>query len=154
MKKFLTVFICSVAGVGFLPFIPGTFGSVAGIAVFLLVKNSPAGFVLCLAASIILGLLLGSEAEKVFKRKDPKYVVIDEVAGMLISLAALPFYSPAVIVAAFVLFRCLDTVKIYPAEAVQDRHGSVGIIGDDIVAGLYTNLVLQLVLRVAVARAW
>ncbi len=154
MKKFLIVLVCSVGGVGFLPLVPGTFGSAAVIAVFLLVRHSPAAFALCLAAVTALGLLLGTQAETIFKRKDPKYVVIDEVAGMLISLAALPFYSPAVIAAAFILFRCLDTLKIYPAEAVQDRHGSVGIMGDDIIAGLYTNLVLQLVLRLMVSRAW
>jgi phosphatidylglycerophosphatase A len=147
MKKFLTVMVCSVAGVGFLPFIPGTFGSAAGIGVFLLVKESVAAYAAVLAAVIALGLFFGGEAEKVFKRKDPKYVVIDEVAGMLISLVFLPFYNVLVISAAFILFRALDTVKIFPAEAVQDKHGSIGIMGDDIIAGVYTNLVLQAVLR-------
>ncbi len=152
MKKFIVTMVCSAGGVGFLPLIPGTFGSAVGVGVFLLVKDSAVVYAAVLAAVIVLGLLLSGEAEKVFKRKDPKYVVIDEVAGMLISLAFLPFYNWLVIAAAFILFRALDTVKIFPAEAVQDKHGSVGIMGDDIVAAVYTNLVLQAILRLIVAR--
>ena len=75
-------------------------------------------------------------------------MVIDEVCGMLISLLFLPQYDLQVLLLAFVIFRGLDTVKIFPAGKIQDMHGGVGIMGDDLVAAAYTNAILQVVLRV------
>ncbi|HRZ14460.1 MAG TPA: phosphatidylglycerophosphatase A [Candidatus Omnitrophota bacterium] len=135
-------------GVGYLPLVPGTFGSAAGLGIFLSVQGQPLQVVLILAVLLALGLGFGGQAEKVFGKKDPKFVVIDEVCGMLISLLFLPRYDLQVLALAFVLFRGLDTVKIFPAGKIQDMHGAVGIIGDDVVAAVYTNAILQVVLRV------
>jgi len=134
--------------VGYLPFVPGTFGSIAGLALYFFLKDNN---LLYLAAILILGCLgfiSCGRAEKIFAKKDPKYVVIDEVTGMLISLACLPYDIKWVIIG-FFLFRLLDTLKPFPASKFQKLHGSIGIMGDDIVAGVYANIVLQVVFRLA-----
>jgi phosphatidylglycerophosphatase A len=97
---------------------------------------------------IVLGFLTAGQAEKLFCAKDPKFVVIDEVCGMCISLLWVPF-SIETAIAAFFLFRLLDTLKPFPAARLEDRHGSLGIMGDDIVAGVYANGILQIALRFA-----
>ncbi len=137
----------SFFGAGFMPLVPGTWGSAAGVIVFLaVVAAGMSPFAVCLAIGTA-GFIVSGRSEAVFARKDPKYTVIDEVTGMMISLMWLPFYDRKVFFLAFILFRALDTVKIFPGRWIQDRHGSFGIMGDDIVAGIYANLILQVVLR-------
>jgi phosphatidylglycerophosphatase A len=134
-------------GAGFLPFFPGTWGSLAGLILFLVLPAAGAWrFGVC-AGMILMGFILCGKAEDVFEKKDPKYVVIDEVAGMMICLLWLPFYNTKVLFLSFLLFRALDTIKPFPARWIQDRHGSLGIMGDDIAVAVYTNLILQVVLR-------
>lgn len=84
--------------------------------------------------------------EKLLNKKDPGCIVIDEVMGMLIALSFLP-PEPKIIILAFFMFRILDTLKPYPAGRLQNMHGAVGVMGDDLVAGLYANIVLQVILR-------
>ncbi len=130
--------------VGYLPLVPGTFGSIAGLILYFFLKGNS---LLYLAAVLLIGFLgfvCSGRAEKIFATQDPKYVVIDEVTGMLISLAFLP-YDIKWVVIGFFLFRLLDTLKPFPASRFQRMHGSLGIMGDDIVAGIYCNIVLQIV---------
>lgn len=131
---------------GYLPLIPGTFGSMAGLLVFYLIKDNTSVFALVTFVILILGFAVTSEAENIFRRKDASCIVIDEVSGMLLSLLFLP-YSARVAIIAFFLFRILDTLKPYPAGRLQNLKGSPGIMSDDIVAALYTNIILQLALR-------
>jgi phosphatidylglycerophosphatase A len=149
---FVNKAVVSVFFIGYLPLIPGTFGSLAGVGLFYLVGqlNSFVYF-LSLVVVILLGLSLSGGAEKLFNKKDPSRVVIDEVAGMLIALAFMPL-DLRIIVLGFILFRIFDTIKPYPADKIQNLHGAVGIMADDIIAGIYTNIVLQVVLNLARAR--
>jgi len=132
--------------IGYLPFIPGTFGSLAGLALYYFVKDSMFAYVLLVLILAILGFLSAGRAEKVFQMRDPKYVVIDEVVGMLLSLMFLP-YDIKLVVSGFFLFRLLDTLKPFPIGRLERLDGSKGIMGDDIMAGLYANIVLQVVFR-------
>ncbi|MFA6383802.1 MAG: phosphatidylglycerophosphatase A [Candidatus Omnitrophota bacterium] len=134
-------------GVGFLPLVPGTWGSLAGIAVFLILPATGLWRMSVCAGIAVIGLILCGKAETAFGKKDPKYVVIDEVAGMMLCLLWMPFYNVKVLFLAFLLFRALDTIKPFPARWIQDRHGALGIMGDDIAVAIYTNLILQIVLR-------
>ena len=84
--------------------------------------------------------------EKLLNKKDPGCVVIDEVMGMLVALSFLPV-EPRIVFLAFLMFRILDTLKPYPAGKLQDMHGAIGVMGDDLVAGIYANIVLQIILR-------
>ena len=138
--------------VGYLPLIPGTFGSIAGLFLFFLIKNSIFNLIFFTSLLIILGFAATGEAENIFKKKDASYIVIDEVNGMLLSLLFLPYDIKAVIIA-FFIFRILDTLKPFPADRFQNLRGSLGIMGDDVVAGIYTNIILQVALRLASFKA-
>ena len=134
--------------IGCLPFIPGTFGSLAGLGLYYFTKNNTFGYILLTAAIIILGFLFSGKTEKALNTKDARCIVIDEVGGMLLAFAFIPYdFKLALLV--FFIFRLLDTFKPYPANQLQDFKGSLGIMADDIVAGLYTNIIFQLVLRFA-----
>ncbi|MDD5595054.1 MAG: phosphatidylglycerophosphatase A [Candidatus Omnitrophica bacterium] len=149
LRPSLVKLLASFFYLGFLPVMPGTFGSLGGLLLFFLVSKDLFFYTLVTLCLLILGFLICGRAEEVFKKKDPRYVVIDEVVGMLISLFLIP-YDFRLIIIGFLLFRLFDTLKPYPASSFQNTKGSLGIMGDDIVAGLYTNLVLSLLVRFAV----
>jgi len=147
LNNFLVRIISTFFFVGYLPLIPGTFGSIAGVGIFYLFGGTNWFlyfiFVFCV---MILGLLTSGQAEQLLKRKDPGCIVIDEVMGMLIALSFMPL-EPKIIVLAFLIFRILDTLKPYPAGRLQNMRGAAGVMGDDLVAGIYANIVLQLILK-------
>ncbi|MFH1888629.1 MAG: phosphatidylglycerophosphatase A [Candidatus Omnitrophota bacterium] len=138
--------------VGYLPLMPGTFASIAALFVFYSVKENNFIYALLTLGLIILGFLVSGRAERVFDRKDSPLIVIDEVCGMLLSLIFIP-YDIKLVISAFILFRILDILKPYPARRVQNLSGSIGIMGDDIIAALYTNVILQVFLRLALFKA-
>ena len=144
---FLIKATSSVFFIGYLPLVPGTFGSIAGVGLFYLLKGATGVtyflFIFCI---IVLGLFTSGRTEKLLGKKDPGCIVIDEVAGMLIALNFIP-YDFKIIFLAFLFFRILDTLKPYPAGWLQNRHGAVGVMGDDLIAGIYTNIVLLLILK-------
>jgi len=148
MRKVIIKVTSTFFYVGYLPLIPGTFGSLAGILLFYLVRADAVIFVLSTCVLIILGFLVSGQAERNENKKDASCIVIDEVSGMLLSLIFIP-YDARLVVLAFLIFRILDTLKPYPAGILQRLKGSAGIMSDDIVAGLYTNIVLQVIARLA-----
>ena len=135
--------------VGYLPLMPGTFGSLAGLLLFYFVRNSWQAHLSLALGVTALGFLISGRAEKLFGRKDPSCIVIDEVSGMLLSLLFIP-HDLKYIIAAFFLFRIFDTLKPFPAGRLQSLKGSAGIMVDDIIAAFYANILLQVVLRLAV----
>lgn len=133
--------------VGYLPLVPGTFGSIAGVGLYYLLKGVPlTTYFLFIAGIIALGLVTSGRMEKLLNKKDPGCIVIDEVSGMLIALSFMP-NDFKIIFLTFLIFRILDTLKPYPAARLQNRHGALGVMGDDLIAGIYTNIVLLLVLK-------
>jgi len=84
--------------------------------------------------------------EKILKKKDPGCVVIDEVAGIMIALFLLPL-TPAVVITTFFLFRAFDMFKTFPVNKIEHFEGSIGVMTDDLVAGIYTNIVMQCAIR-------
>jgi phosphatidylglycerophosphatase A len=137
---------------GYLPFVPGTFGSLAGLLLYYFVKGNPAVFMAGTLFCVVIGLWVSGQAERILKDKDAKCIVIDEVSGMLISLLFLP-YDVKVVLLAFFLFRVLDTLKPFPAGRIQDLKGGLGVMADDVVAGVYTNIILQVALRLVSFKA-
>jgi phosphatidylglycerophosphatase A len=146
IRSFAAKTTASVFYIGHLPFVPGTFGSMAGMGIFMAVRHNVAMLVAVFLISLAAGFLSAGRAETAYKKKDARYIVIDEVAGQLLTFLFVPV-DPVLIVLGFVFFRILDTLKPFPAVRIQNMHGSVGIMGDDIVAGLYANLVLQVISR-------
>jgi len=148
-SDFLIKIISTVFFIGYLPFIPGTFGSLVAVGIFYLLK--PAGLAVYFLFTFLiafLGLLTAGRTEKLLNKKDPSCIVIDEVMGMLIALSFMPA-DLKIVVLAFIIFRILDMLKPYPAIRLQNLHGAIGVLGDDLVAGIYTNIVLQVVLKFA-----
>lgn len=148
IRNFIVKTLCTFFYVGYLPFIPGTFASIVGIFLFWLIKDSIFIYTLFILVLLILGFWVSGRAERMLKEKDARCIVIDEVSGMLLALIFIP-YDIRIMIIAFFLFRLLDTLKPFPAGRIQSFFGSLGIMGDDIVAGLYTNIILQFVLRYA-----
>lgn len=146
IKKIITTFFY----LGYLPLIPGTFASIAGLFIYILLREQHLFLILTHAIIIVLGFLLTGNTARLFYRSDPPQIVIDEVNGMLISFLGLSvgdlavFVNRLILIAGFIIFRFFDVLKPYPANWLERRSGSIGIMGDDIVAGIYTNLVLRL----------
>ena len=141
----LVLFFASGGCAGYSPLAPGTAGSVVGLLLFYLLATLPPALYCAVTFIIILiAIWLAGKAEKLLGRNDPPQIVIDEIAGQLITLAVLPA-NWIYMLAGFLLFRLLDIIKPWPANKINsDMHGGAGIVLDDVVAGLYANLILQL----------
>ena len=140
----LALAFASGGGIGFIPVMPGTFGSVPGLAVYwILIRFLPLPAVFAVIAAIaLLGVWAAGEAEARLQANDPGAVVIDEVVGMMAALFALPV-SPGVWIAAFFLFRFFDILKPFPIGYLEKIcPGGTGIMIDDVVAGVAANLLL------------
>jgi phosphatidylglycerophosphatase A len=174
-KDYLALAIAT-CGVGYLPLAPGTWGSLVGVGLYLLTRGvsmklffdvaSSRNFNLLhiyygvIAAELVLvfaialaGTWAASHTEKLSAKKDPGKVVIDEVVGQFIALMPVPFVLGAAwwtAVLAFVLFRFFDIVKPYPARRLESLESGLGIMADDIVAGVYAAIVVT----VAVVISW
>jgi phosphatidylglycerophosphatase A len=133
--------IATVFGAGYSPVAPGTVGSAVAALVLWLIPFSRVGVVLFLVAVIVVGTWAAHVAERGLGGKDPGAIVIDEVAGMTLSVVLFPL-TPAVLLGGFVLFRIFDVVKPPPAHGSQRLTGGVGVMIDDLIAGLYALAVL------------
>lgn len=127
-------------GVGYLPLIPGTFGSMVGVAIFLLLRTWPLQL-LFIPVIVVLGVWAASQTERLLGLKDPGRVVVDEVAGQMISLLPVAFLADGPwlvwVIVSFNLFRLFDIFKPYPAHRFEALPGGFGIMADDLVAGVY-----------------
>jgi len=121
---------------------PGTAGSLVALVALWLIPFSSFSLALTLVCVILVGVWASSRAERLLGRKDPGQVVIDEVAGMFLSVLTL-HRTPMVLLLAFVLFRLFDIVKPFPARQSQNFRGGIGVILDDLVAGAYTLVLLS-----------
>ena len=146
----LGVFVATCGYIGYIPFAPGTFGSAAGLVVFFLVRRTGSIAVELAAIAILfaIGIWSGSEAERHFGKVDPGPVVLDEVVGMLITLALLPVNTMGAIIG-FLLFRILDVVKPWPSGRFEGLPGGLGVMADDGMAAVYGNLMMRALMFLA-----
>jgi phosphatidylglycerophosphatase A len=156
----LKMLIATACGLGFLRPAPGTWGSTppCALAWLMLLAGLDVGWVtLAMAVTTLFGffgsLFIGGYAERRFGKKDPSQVVIDEVGGQALTLLFLPafavtgfWHATLTIGAGFVLFRIMDILKPPPAFVLQRLKGGLGIVIDDLLAGLYAAVILQLAL--------
>jgi phosphatidylglycerophosphatase A len=139
--------VATAFGAGYSPIAPGTAGSLVGLALFWpLQLAAPWVQLLVTVVAYFAGVAASARLAKRLGRKDPGAAVVDEVVGMWVSLLFLPF-APATAVAAFLLFRALDVFKPYPARQFESLPGGWGIMTDDVMAGVYANLLLRAALR-------
>jgi len=144
MKK-LILAIATGLGSGYSPVASGTAGSFLAMLIYWFVFPTNPVLVLAIAAAVTaLSVYSGGEAEKILDSRDDSRIVIDEFAGYYVSVLFLPktiFFA----VAAFLLFRLFDVIKPWFVNRVQDWKGGWGVTFDDIFAGIFANIVLQVV---------
>lgn len=161
----------ATCGVGYFPLAPGTLGALVGVGLYLTIWGSvlrilevnavrghlsllyiftplTAAMLLGISLVTIAGTWAATRAEKVMQRKDPSAVVIDEVAGQMIALLAGPFWLPTwwSILTAFILFRLFDIWKPYPIRRFEALESGLGIMADDVLAGIYALIVNSLLI--------
>lgn len=148
MKR-LALLVATAGGAGYFPFAPGTVGSAVGIGVYLLTRHlDPRWQVGLLVAVCVIGTWAAGVAARHFQRDDPGHVVIDEVAGQLVTLLLLDVgWIGAGL--GFLIFRVLDIIKPWPANRLEALHGGLGVMADDLMAGAYGWLLLWGILFVA-----
>ena len=137
----LAIAIASVAGAGYSPLAPGTAGSLVALVALWLIPFTPVALMVTIIAVAAVGIWAGSRVEQALGVKDPGVIVIDEVAGMLLSVFSLPRSLP-VLLTAFVLFRFFDVWKPFPARESQALPGGLGVMLDDLIAGIYTLILI------------
>jgi phosphatidylglycerophosphatase A len=144
-SRSLILFIAQGAYSGRSAFAPGTAGTLVGILLYLLLSGlPPVWYLLACVLTIGIAIWTADEAERMLEKKDDGSIVIDEIVGYLVSMALVP-PTWMFIAAGFFLFRVFDIIKPFPLRRLQDLHGGPGIVLDDIGAGVYTNVVLQIV---------
>ena len=147
MVKKLNWFIATCGGIGYLPLAPGTWAAVfTAIAWFIISSNTtmPVLWQSGIATLLIVTGIYSSGKIANQKDKDPSYVVIDEAAGMWITLISF-FPSFQNLLAGFILFRFFDIVKPLGIRKMERFKNGWGIMMDDVAAGVYSNVVLQLI---------
>lgn len=146
----LAILVATFGGAGYAPVAPGTVASAVGALVLWLIPFSGPGLAIFLVAVTVAGVWAASRVERLLGAHDPGAIVIDEVAGLTLALLAAPRTWP-VVGLAFVVFRLFDVVKPFPARAAERLPGGIGVMADDLVAGLYTLIVL---LVLSAAAGW
>ncbi len=145
----LGVYVATVGGTGHVPFAPGTAGSAVGLGIYLAMHylGMPASFQIGLTVAIIIGgTWAAGEAARHFQQEDPGQVVVDEVAGQLVTLVLTGAALKGALVG-FLVFRALDVIKPWPSSRFERLHGGIGIMADDVMVALYGNLILQAILH-------
>ena len=139
----IVLFIAQGAYSGRVPKAPGTAGTVIGVLLYLLLKDvSPLWYGIACVGVTVLGTWAAGYADCILGTKDSPSIVIDEIAGFLVALFLVPF-AWGYVLAGFALFRFFDILKPWPLKRLQDMPGGPGVMLDDIGAGVYTNIILQ-----------
>lgn len=145
----LAVFLATAGYTGYFPIAPGTVGSAVGLAVYAVVRwsQSPLVEVVAIVGLFVAGVWAGTVAERYFGGIDPGPIVLDEVVGMLVTLAFIPVsWSGAL--TGFVLFRIFDVIKPFPAARFEKLHGGLGVMADDAMAAVYAHVSLRMLLAI------
>jgi len=149
--------VATALGLGYSPVAPGTVGAAAAVGIYLLFRDAlgtqPLLFGGIILAVSLAGVLAAREVSRAENNPDPSHVVVDEVAGQWLAFFGAPDSWPALL-AAFLLFRLFDIWKPFPIRQVERWGGGWGVMMDDILAGLYTRLLLAGALAVPVVGDW
>jgi phosphatidylglycerophosphatase A len=145
------VFLATGFYVGRIPLAPGTFGSLLGLPLcFLFAGMHLPGAIVGALLIIALATWIAGAAERTLGQPDPGCIVIDEITGMVVTLMGLPF-NPTTAAVGFILFRVLDIVKPFPIRVIDKRlSGGLGIVADDVIAGMFSNILLRILLLILI----
>ncbi len=139
------MFVASGCCAGYIPFAPGTMGSIAALPLpFFLSGINLYYTVPLILIFIIFSVVIADHAEKILKKKDPGLIVIDEIAGIIITFAGIPL-NVWTVIAGFLIFRLFDILKPFPIRLIEKKiPGGAGIVLDDVAAGILSNIVLRI----------
>ena len=146
IRNFIIKVISTFFFFGFFPYTPATFTSSICLFFVWLLRDLLFIYSLATLLIIILGFITTTHAELLFNKKDSQHIVIDEAAGIFLSFLFVPLNFKSILLG-FFLFRALDALKVFPASIYEKFRGAKGIMLDDMVAGIYTNLILQFAFR-------
>lgn len=136
--------IATLGPIGYIPVAPGTFGSLVAMLFYYFFNPSVSAQIILIIVISIVGAVASHRAEKMLNEKDSSHIVIDEFAGYGLSVFMLPG-TFQFLLAAFLLFRFFDILKPPPVRMIERTlPGGIGIVADDLMAGIYTNLVLRI----------
>jgi phosphatidylglycerophosphatase A len=144
MNRFF-LFLAAGFGAGYVPVAPGTAGSLVAIPIFLVLSSMPFPlYELTILTFFFFASWISGEAERGWGRKDDPRIVIDEIMGYLITTLWLP-KTTLFIILGFFLFRFFDIVKPPPIRLMEKAGGGYGVVLDDVLAGVYSNIILQII---------
>ena len=147
-KEKTVLFLATGFKAGNMPFAPGTFGTVLGLPLcFLLSKIDFPIAMMGGAIFVLLTIWISHRAQKILKLNDPRCIVVDEISGFMITLLGIPFnlISSAL---GFIIFRIIDIAKPFPIRFLEKKiTGGMGIVMDDVVAGIYGNMLVRIILH-------
>ena len=150
MNRFF-LFLAAGFGAGYVPMAPGTAGTLVAIPIFLVLSPIPFPlYELTIVAFFFFASWISGEAERCWGRKDDPRIVIDEITGYLITMLWLP-KTTLFIILGFFLFRFFDIVKPPPIRLLEKVKGGYGVVLDDVLAGVYANIVLQIISYLALS---
>ncbi|MFH1213570.1 MAG: phosphatidylglycerophosphatase A [Candidatus Neomarinimicrobiota bacterium] len=149
VKQLIYRIIATFGFIGYIPFAPGTWGTAAGLVVwFLLPWHSFVFHLILIVLTFFIGIFASEYIEQRIGEIDPPYIVIDEVLGIWLTMTIIPPYNyhkdMGIIVLAFLIFRFFDITKIKPIHQLEKIGGGFGIMIDDIVAGAFTAIIINL----------
>ena len=142
---YFILFFATGFGVGFSPIVPGTMGTLVAIPIYYFLSSilfSPL-YELTLFAFFFFSIWTAGQAERYWGKKDDRRIVIDEIMGFLVTMLWVP-KTPFFIVAGFILFRLFDILKPFPIRRLERLKAGFGVVLDDVLAGVYANIVLKL----------
>jgi len=148
MSRFFLL-IATGFGVGYSPVAPGTLGTLVAIPIYYFLSEIPSPlYEITLVGFFFLSVWISENAERYFGKKDDQRIVIDEIMGFLITMLWVPKTVPFIIIG-FFLFRFFDILKPFPIRRLEKRlKGGYGVVLDDVVAGVYANIILHILYKI------
>ncbi len=146
MKHFILI-LATGFGVGYSPIAPGTLGTLVAIPIYYFLSNiSSPIYEITLIGFFFFSVWISENAEKFFGQKDDQRIVIDEIMGFLVTMLWVP-KTAILIIIGFFLFRFFDILKPFPTRRLEKKmKGGYGVVLDDVLAGVYANIILQIIL--------
>ena len=149
MSTFILLILATGFGVGYSPIAPGTLGTLIAIPIYYFLSEIPLPlYEITLIGFLFLSIWISENAETFFGKKDDPRIVIDEMMGFLITMFWIPKTTRFILIG-FFLFRFFDILKPFPIRRLEKRFkGGFGVVLDDVMAGVYANVILHLIGRI------
>ncbi len=145
-RQSIIKFLASGFYTGYFPVAPGTIGSLVGILACFFLQGIPfITYAIVTILMLIAGIFISGAAERVFQAKDSSHIVLDEIAGVFVTFIFLP-KGVTFLLAGFIAFRFFDILKPFPIRLIDEKlNGGWGIMLDDVLAGVYANILIRLI---------